>query len=453
MTPRRPGFASVAHPMTAPAPAGRIRLSEEAETLLREQARVAPERVIASIGRRARSLPPGRDLLLYVHVPFCSSKCTFCHWVAEVPVKQLRAGSSIRRRYVEAVCEQARWYGPHLADLGYTVRYIYFGGGTPSLLAPEELETLGTVLRDSFDLSELVEWTIESSPETLTPQKLAAMRRVGIERLSIGVQSFDERELRSAARAHSAEQAMQAFEMARVAGFSNINIDLIVAFPGQTEDVLAHTLSTTVQLDPEHVTAYNYLEASGTVMAKQIAAGYRPKPRLGDRVRARSQAHERLVASGYEEYMPSYYSRDEASRFRGEQYYFNLQGDFLGLGSGAHSIMAYHFLLNRRGGLPFFLTDPCGFDDCVQYDPARPEETHVFHVSPVLAGVDISYARFEERYGFDFRAIRNHPVIVESLKRLEARGAILSEASDGLHVTWKHLSGLEQANRTAATVA
>ena len=197
-----------------------------------------------------------KDLLIYIHIPFCNSKCSFCDWVSAIPV----AESEKRAKHAQRICASTlptnSVFGPRLMEMGYTPKLIYWGGGTPSKLEAGETAEVIAALRDSFDLSHVEEHTVEISPESITAQKLETMRSLGVNRISMGVQSFDDAELRKGARAHSAAQAEAAARLIKEAGFTNFNLDLIVAFPDQTLDVLEQSVRKAIELEPTHLTIY-----------------------------------------------------------------------------------------------------------------------------------------------------------------------------------------------------
>jgi oxygen-independent coproporphyrinogen-3 oxidase len=376
-----------------------------------------------------------RSLLIYLHVPFCSSKCTFCNWVSDVPVSQLRAAASVRRDYALALRTQISTLGPLLRELEYEPTHIYWGGGTPSMLSSEEFEIVIDALATSFDLSRIEEHAIETSPETLTLEKLSTMRRLGIDRISMGVQSFDNQELRRAGRAHSAETAVDAVRLMRDAGFGNINLDLIAGFPEQTPEVLERTLEKTIELDPEHVTVYVYRAEANTVMANQIHKGSRGTRTLDENLESYTCAQRALERAGYVEYTVGYFSRNDRYRFGGEDYYFGLVGDYIGLGSGAESIIGHHSLANRPGRLQQFLAHPTEFSAVTQFSPKQLDPVLRALRLTILTERGVDYRRFERLFGFPFAAVRSDPYISGLLQYLRYCGAEFVEEDDRLFVT------------------
>jgi oxygen-independent coproporphyrinogen-3 oxidase len=388
-----------------------------------------------------------RDLLLYVHIPFCSSKCTFCHWVAEIPVAQLRSGATVRAAYVEAVCEQIRAYGPVLDQLGYVPRLLYWGGGTPSILDPDEITRVADATATHCNLEHVTEMSVEASPETLTSAKLRAFRDAGFQRLSIGVQSFDDRELRTAGRAHDAAQGESAFRLAREEGFANINLDFIAGFPGQTAEMLGGSIEKCCELEPDHVTLYVYNDYGPTVMAKQMKSGKRPSPTRADRGLLFQQGKALLLDAGYVEYMPLYFARADSFKFVGEEYYFSLQGDHFGFGSGAHSSLAHHLFVDYRGNLKTYVEHPADLDFGLRYGP---DSQTLKLILKRFSGLDwIDYDLFQDRFGFAFTEVREDEVIRNWEQWMFRRGAELVETSRGIAVVWPDGSPSQMSIRGA----
>jgi coproporphyrinogen III oxidase-like Fe-S oxidoreductase len=366
-----------------------------------------------------------RPLLIYVHIPFCSSKCTFCVWVAGIDTPQLRSPDEVRARYVQALTAQIEYLAPHLADIGYVPRCVYWGGGTPSILTPVQIETIGDALQKNFDLSAVTEYSVESSPETLTAEKIRAFQAAGMNRLSIGVQSFDEAELRRAGRAHSPEDAQHAVRTARQQGCTNLNIDMITGFPKQTPEILASTLRTLLTLQPEHVTCYTYVAIDRTVMARQMRRGHLPASSAEQRAAAQDQAHRALAADGYDEYMSMYYSIRPERSFAGESYYFDWHGDFVGFGSGAHSILGHHLIGNKPGRLEEFISSPTV---CDQHQKMGVGIALDASFKLLSLGRRLDFERFRAKFGFDVDAVLNH-------RHMRATRALLDRLERPLVVT------------------
>ncbi|GLX04050.1 coproporphyrinogen-III oxidase family protein [Microbispora sp. NBRC 16548] len=310
-----------------------------------------------------------RPLLIYVHIPFCSSKCHFCDWVTEIPTAELllRPADTPRRAYIDAICREIRERGADLTGRGYRPAIMYWGGGTASILAEHEIARIGAALHEVFDLSGgMDEATIECSPESLTPEKLAAFRDVGFRRWSSGVQSFDERRLRTLGRSHDAAQARRAVELAAEAGFDDRSIDLICGLPGESVEEAADSVRAALDLPVTHVALYPYRPAHGTVLRRQVTRGTTEILRSEQKA-AYGRAAALLVDAGFPEYAMSHFGH---RRCLSDLAYFQLRMDWAGFGSGATSLIGGEYLAHRRGFLSAYNRDPLHFDE--RYPAASP---------------------------------------------------------------------------------
>lgn len=197
-----------------------------------------------------------KNLSIYVHIPFCVRKCRYCDFLS------FPAPREEREAYVRLLLREIEMQAGLYRD--YRVVSVFLGGGTPSLLDGEEIETILCKLKERFAFSKQAEITIEVNPGTVTEDKLAAYVRAGINRLSIGLQSADEEELKLLGRIHDYEDFVRTYELARKAGFRNINVDLISAIPGQTAKSCRNTLEKVLALSPEHISAYSLIIEENT---------------------------------------------------------------------------------------------------------------------------------------------------------------------------------------------
>ncbi len=200
-------------------------------------------------------------LELYVHVPFCIRKCAYCDFVSGP------AGAEEMAGYVEALLSEIQAAGRMEKVSGYKVVSVFFGGGTPSILRASDVERVLKGIRRVFFMEEGAEVTLEANPGTLTPEKLTAYRRAGINRLSLGLQSSNDRELALLGRIHTFDVFLESYRMVRDAGFSNVNVDLMAALPGQTEESFRKSLEAVAELEPappEHVSVYSLIVEEGT---------------------------------------------------------------------------------------------------------------------------------------------------------------------------------------------
>ncbi len=223
------------------------------------------------------------------------------------------------------------------ADYGRGVEFdtIFFGGGTPSLLTPQQLEAVLSRLHATFAVRGDAEITLETNPGTVTPEKLSAYRNLGVNRLSIGIQSFHEDELKFLGRIHDRAQAIRCVELARQAGFDNLNIDLIYALPGQTIERWAENLRMGLGLQPEHVSAYGLIVEEGTPLARMVNAKQVSPAPLEQEAEFYEFTMEFMAAVGYEHYEVSNYARP-GLRSR-HNYNYWAHGNYLGFGPSAHS--------------------------------------------------------------------------------------------------------------------
>ena len=262
---------------------------------------------------------------LYVHVPFCVKKCRYCDFVSEA------SDCDRRDRYVNAVAAEIRRRG----DRSRRCDTVFIGGGTPSVLTGEQLKRIGDALRESFTIEPDAEFTVEANPDSLTPEKAAALKETGANRLSIGFQSLSECALGVLGRVHSAEKAVEAFKNARRAGFENINIDLIFGLPGEPEGEFENTLRRVAELGPEHISAYSLIVEEGTPLARDIMSGILPEP---DDERDRADyrfALAFLKESGYRQYEISNFAKPGMESKHNRRYW--RQEEYLGFGPAAAS--------------------------------------------------------------------------------------------------------------------
>ncbi|MFB3817730.1 MAG: radical SAM family heme chaperone HemW, partial [Candidatus Methylomirabilales bacterium] len=237
---------------------------------------------------------------IYIHIPFCARKCLYCDFYSvEAPGKVEDFLGALDREV-----ELARGGMP-----AGEARTIFLGGGTPSLLTPAQVEAILRRLRSAFAVTPDAEITLEANPGTLTRDSLAAYRAAGVNRLSLGVQSFHDPELQRLGRIHSADDARRAVRDARAAGFDNLSLDLIYAIPGQSPSRWEATLETAIRMAPEHVSAYALTIERHTPFGRMLRAGeLRPTPSETEAAMF-ERGMEVLEAAGYEHYEVSNYAR------------------------------------------------------------------------------------------------------------------------------------------------
>ena len=237
---------------------------------------------------------------IYIHIPFCVHKCIYCDFLSAP------AGDAVKYAYTKALINEIR----NTADgqVKDKITSIFFGGGTPSVLPEGCIADILSAVRECFDISDDAEITMECNPGTVNESRLSEYRAAGVNRLSFGLQSADNNELKMLGRIHTFEQFMESFRLARATGFNNINVDLMSAIPGQTEMSLNNTFDKVTALQPEHISVYSLILEDGTYLADNIDK-FPPVP---DEDEDRCMYHitkERLYSAGYERYEISNYSR------------------------------------------------------------------------------------------------------------------------------------------------
>lgn len=267
---------------------------------------------------------------LYIHFPFCLRKCLYCDFNS-------LAGSPVRTdEYVATVVREMALRAERLSA-PVTAPTLYFGGGTPSLMAPGQVERVIEAAARLYGLAADAEITLEANPGTVTRETLAGYRAAGVNRLSLGVQSFNDTYLELLGRIHSAREARGAFAMARETGFGNIGIDLIHSLPGETRADWLDDLARAVGLGPEHISAYGLTIEEGTPFHDLKREGKLLLPDEDEGVRMFRQTGEFLSGSGYDHYEVSNFALP-GFRSRHNQVYWR-RGNYMGFGAGAHSFL------------------------------------------------------------------------------------------------------------------
>ncbi len=294
---------------------------------------------------------------IYLHIPFCKSRCSYCDFATDV-----YRDSGAVERYVNALCAEVEgrtarvsgWNDRHenAASLppasagGYAFDTIYFGGGTPSLLTPDQIEKILLAVDAQFDMSPDAEITMEMNPATVTPETLQAFRSLGVNRASFGVQTFDDHLLKLLARGHDANDARKTFAMLRDAGFDNVSFDLIAGLPHQALGDWEKNLDEAIKLSPEHMSLYLLEIHAGTPLAEQVRSKRQPTPAPELAADMYELMLDRLAAAGYEQYEISNFSRPGlASRHNSK--YWTLDPVYA-FGVSAHSFDGKHRYANER---------------------------------------------------------------------------------------------------------
>lgn len=330
------------------------------------------------------------DWGLYVHIPFCRARCTYCDFNTVTNMDSMD-----HERYVRAL--MAEWETEELPE--GSIVSIFFGGGTPSLVDPALFqELLGALARRiGANLHEL-EITLEANPGTVTLDRLKRYREIGINRLSIGAQALQNRHLADLNRAHDVREIFEAVTMARTAGFSNISLDAIYGLPGQTMDEWQETVEGLIQLDPDHLSLYQLQIEEGTPLATGIKQGTLFLPESDTTADMQDYAEERLRQANLLRYEISNFSRP-GYHSRHNQLYWTLN-PYLALGAGAHAYHGGRRWSNVRGVRRYMERALAGQDPKVAEEVlSRDEEMREFTWLGLRELQGFSDQRFEERFG------------------------------------------------------
>jgi oxygen-independent coproporphyrinogen-3 oxidase len=276
-------------------------------------------------GAPAPSGAEGAAVGLYVHVPFCEAKCAYCHFA----IDPRKPGEERQERYTRAVLAEMSWAEPGSADT------LYFGGGTPSLLAPERLARIVQVARERFALPRGTEITVEANPRDLDVTGYRSLLDLGVNRLSLGVQSLDDEVVKEMGRLHSPADSRRAVDDARRAGFTNLNLDLILGWPGETRERWSRALEGFLTLDPDHVSLY-VLEVEGKTALSHRRKRGRLAPPDDDLVAdLYEETVDRFAAERLERYEISNFARPGFESRHNGKYWDD--APFVGFGMAAHS--------------------------------------------------------------------------------------------------------------------
>ncbi len=382
-----------------------------------------------------------RELELYVHIPFCVKKCDYCDFLS------MPADESVRRHYVGQLLEEIRQNAPVCKE--YQVSSVFFGGGTPSLLSGGQTAEIMEELQERFQVRQNAEITLECNPGTLTRQKLALYKTAGVNRLSLGLQSADHRELQKIGRIHTFEEFLESFDLARKAGFSNINVDVMSALPGQRTKDWLYTLKKVLELRPEHISAYSLIVEEGTPfyerygedeLRRQRGEVCQDLPSEETERQMYELTREILADHGYLRYEISNYAKP-GRECRHNIGYWQLT-PYLGLGLGSSSYLEQARFSNTRkleeylkgnwNDLAEILETverqkgradvSCGQGELVMLDKRAQMEEFMFLGLRMTAG--IARKKFQKLFGVELEGVYG-----EILRKLQRQGLI--EQSEG----------------------
>ncbi len=370
-----------------------------------------------------------KELELYIHIPFCVKKCDYCDFLS------FPADNRTQRRYVDAVQKEIIYYGALYPDRKITT--IFIGGGTPSWLDEEEIVRILHTVREAFAVEHDAEITIECNPGTATAHKLVRYREAGINRISIGLQSAHNEELALLGRIHTWEQFLKTYDLARKAGFSNINVDLMSALPGQTLETFSDTLKKVLALKPEHLSAYSLMIEEGTPFyeryredEKHREAG-EPTELLPDEEQeyAVTKLTQRvLMEAGYHWYEVSNFAKPGYECRHNIGYW--KRADYLGIGIGAASLIDNVRYANVRDLEEYCKECESLWEElnirktiCSSTEPVtREEQMEEFMFLGLRMTEGVSRAEFEQYFGTTIEAVYG-----DVLRQLQKEGLLMKQ--------------------------
>ena len=363
---------------------------------------------------------------LYLHIPFCVKKCAYCDFLS------FPSGQEIQRQYAKRLMEDIDCMGKEYGDI--PVDTIFIGGGTPSVPESRLIVDLMEHVNRAFQISDGAEISMEANPGTVTREKLKEYRRAGINRISFGLQSANDRELKLLGRIHTWAEFLESFALARECGFSNLNIDLMSALPGQTCESWKDTLKRVTDLEPEHISAYSLIIEEGTPFGEKYGSEEGSKL-LPDEDSEREMYHETkrfLRECGYERYEISNYAKPGRECRHNIGYWTGVP--YLGLGLGASSYMNGSRFAVSSDMQQYLEEKPGTFTDVEKLTKKDMEEEFFYVGLRMTAGVSLS--EFERRFGMSAEEV--YPGLMETFveeKAAEFRGDRFVLTDYGLDVS------------------
>lgn len=327
------------------------------------------------------------ELSLYIHIPFCVRKCGYCDFLSAP------ADEKARDRYVQALLmEIERYQGTETADR--KIKTLYIGGGTPSILSVNQLDCIIQKIKCTFNFYDGIEASMEMNPGTASKEKCRALYQMGINRLSIGLQSTNDKELNTLGRIHSYEDFINTYTWCREAGFQNINVDLMAALPYQTVESYTTGLRKIIHLAPEHISAYNLILEEGTPFYQKYNSGCYPLPDEEQERLMYRETEQILAQAGYERYEISNYAKKGYACRHNLVYWQG--GDYLGLGLGSSSYMD-GVRFHNTTDFNIYVNQGAYVEDREELSVQAKMEEFMFLGLRVMAGV--SGTEFEKRFG------------------------------------------------------
>mgnify|MGYP000243438744 CR=1 FL=1 len=373
-----------------------------------------------------------RNLELYLHIPFCVRKCNYCDFFSASGTEEEQEA------YVSAMVQEIQSYQELSGE--YEVQTIFLGGGTPSLLTPEQIEQIFNAIYHTFSVNENAEITMEMNPGTVDIEKLHAMKAAGVNRLSIGLQSAQNEELKMLGRIHTFEEFLETWKLIEQAGFKNRNIDLMSALPGQTIESYEDTLSKVLALEPEHISAYSLILEEGTVFYDWYEKGKLDRgawklPSEEEEYAMGELTILRLAEAGMYRYEISNYAKPGFACRHNIGYW--KRTDYLGFGPSAASLFGNRRWTNTADRSLYLKA--CGALEKIREDEeilSRQDAMEEFMFLGLRMTQGISTAEFEEKFGKEIHAVYGGVLKkYEAMHLLQEHSGRLVLTRDGISVS------------------
>ncbi len=355
-----------------------------------------------------------KPLELYIHIPFCIRKCAYCDFLSAP------AAPEVQEAYVGQLLQEIAASKKLPED--YEAVTVFFGGGTPGILKGELLCSILRALRDRFSVREDAEITVEANPGTVNRDKLVQYREAGVNRISLGLQSADNQELKLLGRIHTWEQFLESFQLARETGFRNINVDLMSALPGQTTESVHRTLERVLALSPEHISAYSLILEEGTPFYKRYEGHLELLPSEEEERQMYYDTRDRLCACGYEHYEISNFAKPGYACRHNLGYWERT--DYKGFGLGAASLLKNVRHTNQTDLTEYLKGNFAGTEDPLTEQAVR--EEYFFLGLRKMEGVEPG--RYREHYEERIQRLQAQQLLEEKdgRIRLTERGTDVS---------------------------
>lgn len=373
---------------------------------------------------------------IYIHIPFCKTRCVYCDFYSSTQ-------SELKDAYIQALCKELEMRREYLD--GEPIETIYWGGGTPSQLEPEDFKQVFDVIQSIYGMEHCGEITLEANPDDLSPKYLKALTELPFNRLSMGIQTFNDDTLKLLKRRHTSKQAIQALRDARSAGFDNISIDLIYGLPGETRESWQYDLEQAIALRPDHISAYHLTYEEGTPLYTMLVNEQVKEVSEDNSLFFFSELTRQLSAAGYEHYeisnfcLSDRYSRHNSSYWKGVKY--------LGIGASAHSFNS----TSRKWNVASIRKYIKGIDSCKRDVETEILDTSTRYNDLIITSIrtmwGLSLIQVEETFGVDFvnyalknaqKYLKNEEVTIQDNHlKLTPKGIFISDRimSDLLYVS------------------